>query len=130
MEPLLLSLNLAKNKSSIFLGIEGAFSEPGQKTVIPRKVIGKFSIRLVPNQQPEQVGKYVVDYVNEQWKKYGSPNDMKVTFTYCQTVFYGGFLGVLGSFWFTLDGGSIPPPLYRRYNSTSEFFQFFINSTL
>ena len=26
-------------------GIEGAFSEPGSKTVIPSKVIGKFSIR-------------------------------------------------------------------------------------
>lgn len=38
-------------------GIEGAFYEPGQKTVIPRKVIGKFSIRIVPNQTPEQIEK-------------------------------------------------------------------------
>jgi Cys-Gly metallodipeptidase DUG1 len=30
-------------------GIEGAFSAPGAKTVIPAKVIGKFSIRTVPN---------------------------------------------------------------------------------
>jgi nonspecific dipeptidase len=59
-------------------GIEGAFSEPGQKTVIPRKVIGKFSIRIVPDQMPEQIEKYVVDYVNSKWKAYGSPNDMKV----------------------------------------------------
>ena len=28
-------------------GIEGAFSGPGGKTVIPAKVTGKFSIRLV-----------------------------------------------------------------------------------
>lgn len=59
-------------------GIEGAFSEPGQKTVIPRKVIGKFSIRIVPNQTPEQIEKCVVDYVNQKWKEYGSPNEMKI----------------------------------------------------
>ncbi|KAF7266019.1 cytosolic non-specific dipeptidase-like [Rhynchophorus ferrugineus] len=59
-------------------GIEGAFSEPGQKTVIPRKVIGKFSIRIVPNQVPDQIEKYVVDYVTKKWKEYGSPNEMKV----------------------------------------------------
>uniref|UniRef100_A0ABI7X4S2 Peptidase M20 dimerisation domain-containing protein n=1 Tax=Felis catus TaxID=9685 RepID=A0ABI7X4S2_FELCA len=36
-------------------GIEGAFSGSGSKTVIPRKVVGKFSIRLVPNMTPEVV---------------------------------------------------------------------------
>lgn len=36
-------------------GIEGAFSGSGAKTVIPRKVVGKFSIRLVPNMTPEVV---------------------------------------------------------------------------
>lgn len=40
-------------------GIEGAFSASGAKTVIPRKVIGKFSIRLVPNMTPEEVTKNV-----------------------------------------------------------------------
>lgn len=40
-------------------GIEGAFSASGAKTVIPRKVIGKFSIRLVPNMTPEEVTKHV-----------------------------------------------------------------------
>lgn len=30
-------------------GIEGAFHEPGAKTVIPGRVMGKFSIRLVPH---------------------------------------------------------------------------------
>lgn len=59
-------------------GIEGAFSEPGQKTVIPRKVIGKFSIRIVPNQTPEQIEKYVVDYVTKKFQEHGSPNGMKV----------------------------------------------------
>jgi len=36
-------------------GIEGAFYEPGFKTVIPKKVIGKFSVRIVPNQTLEEV---------------------------------------------------------------------------
>nr|XP_014699255.1 beta-Ala-His dipeptidase-like isoform X2 [Equus asinus] len=30
-------------------GIEGAFEEPGAKTVIAGRVVGKFSIRLVPH---------------------------------------------------------------------------------
>lgn len=40
-------------------GIEGAFSDGGAKTVIPRKVIGKFSIRLVPDMDPKVVEKLV-----------------------------------------------------------------------
>ncbi|GLH14508.1 hypothetical protein R5R35_006558 [Gryllus longicercus] len=59
-------------------GIEGAFSESGAKTVIPRKVIGKFSVRIVPNQTPEGVEKCVVEYVKEQWKLRNSINSMKV----------------------------------------------------
>jgi len=59
-------------------GIEGAFYEPGQKTVIPRKVIGKFSIRIVPDQEPNVIEKYVCDYLNAKWAERGSPNKMKV----------------------------------------------------
>lgn len=44
----------------------GAAFQPGAKTVIPGKVIGKFSIRLVPNQEPEEVEKLVFDYVNKK----------------------------------------------------------------
>lgn len=40
-------------------GIEGAFSASGAKTVIPRKVIGKFSIRLVPDMDPKKVEEQV-----------------------------------------------------------------------
>jgi nonspecific dipeptidase len=60
-------------------GIQGAFSDPGAKTVIPRKVIGKFSIRIVPNQTPDEIGKLVIDYLNEKWKARNSGNKMKVT---------------------------------------------------
>jgi len=60
-------------------GIEGAFSGPGAKTVIPRKVIGKFSIRLVPDQEPEEVKKHVETYINELHLKRGSPNKLKLS---------------------------------------------------
>ena len=46
-------------------GIEGAFSDGGAKTVIPRKVIGKFSIRLVPDMDPEVVEKQVANHIQE-----------------------------------------------------------------
>lgn len=58
-------------------GIEGAFSGPGGKTVIPAKVVGKFSIRIVPHQTPECVEKYVIDYLNSLWKARNSPNSFK-----------------------------------------------------
>lgn len=58
-------------------GIEGAFYEPGQKTVIPRKVIGKFSIRIVPNQTPERVEQQVCAYLDKKWAERGSPNKFK-----------------------------------------------------
>lgn len=61
-------------------GIEGCFSEPGTKTVIPRKVIGKFSIRIVPNQDPREVEKAVIDYLTKEWNKRGSSNKFKVKF--------------------------------------------------
>jgi len=59
-------------------GIEGAFAGPGAKTVIPRKVIGKFSIRLVPNQDPDKVGKQVISYLESEFKKMDSPNKVSI----------------------------------------------------
>lgn len=60
-------------------GIEGAFYEPGQKTVIPRKVTGKFSIRIVPNQEPDVIEKCVVNFLEKKWNERGSPNKMEVS---------------------------------------------------
>ncbi|XP_068188962.1 cytosolic non-specific dipeptidase [Antennarius striatus] len=60
-------------------GIEGAFAEAGAKTVIPRKVTGKFSIRLVPDMDPKVVEKQVVDYLQKTFTEMGSPNKMKVS---------------------------------------------------
>uniref|UniRef100_A0A1S4MXZ6 Peptidase M20 dimerisation domain-containing protein n=1 Tax=Pediculus humanus subsp. corporis TaxID=121224 RepID=A0A1S4MXZ6_PEDHC len=66
-----------RNPSLSIHGIEGAFSGFGAKTVIPAKVVGKFSIRIVPNQTPEEVEKVVVDYLEKKWKERGSVNKMK-----------------------------------------------------
>lgn len=65
-------------------GIEGGFSEPGAKTVIPSKVIGKFSIRLVPHMTPNETTEKVIAYINKKWQTRGSPNIMKVS------LFHGG----------------------------------------
>ncbi|KAK1483705.1 peptidase family M20/M25/M40 [Colletotrichum cuscutae] len=59
-------------------GVEGAFSAPGAKTVIPAKVTGKFSIRTVPNMEEEATNEAVYKYVNEQFAKLKSKNTMKV----------------------------------------------------
>lgn len=65
-------------------GIQGAFSDAGAKTVIPRKVCGKFSIRIVPDQTVEGVEKTVVDYCNKVWASRDSPNKMTAS------LFHGG----------------------------------------
>jgi len=59
-------------------GIEGAFSSPGAKTVIPAKVIGKFSVRTVPNMEIDRTNEAVFKYVKGQFAKLGSKNTLKV----------------------------------------------------
>lgn len=59
-------------------GIEGAFDGPGSKTVIPRKVTGKFSFRIVPNMHPEKVEAVVKAHIDKEWAKLGSPNKMSL----------------------------------------------------
>lgn len=46
-----------------------AFSGPGAKTVIPAKVIGKFSLRLVPDQDPDRIAKCVTAHVEREFQK-------------------------------------------------------------
>lgn len=55
-------------------GVEGAFYNPGAKTVIPAKVTGKFSIRTVPNMELEDVDKLVFAHLDREWAKLGSNN--------------------------------------------------------
>ncbi|KAL6721340.1 hypothetical protein ACLMJK_000443 [Lecanora helva] len=59
-------------------GIEGAFSQSGAKTVIPGKVIGKFSIRTVPDMESDKVDSAVYKYVKDEFAKLGSKNTMKI----------------------------------------------------
>jgi len=47
-------------------------------------VVGKFSVRIVPNQTPELVEKVVVDYCNKVWAGRKSPNKMVAS------LFHGG----------------------------------------
>lgn len=60
-------------------GIEGATHEQGHKTVIPHKVTGKFSIRIVPNQTIEQVERVVLVHLNAKWAERESPNTFNVS---------------------------------------------------
>lgn len=58
-------------------GIQGAYSAPGAKTVIPAKVVGKFSIRTVPDMDGNEVDKAVFAHVDKISKSLGSKNTCK-----------------------------------------------------
>lgn len=55
-------------------GIEGAFAGVGAKTVIPARVVGKFSLRLVPDQDPQKIETLVRAHVEKEFAGLGSPN--------------------------------------------------------
>lgn len=59
-------------------GIEGAFSGAGCKTVIPAKVTGKFSIRLVEGMDCDVVEGLVKKHVEAAHAALGSPNRVRV----------------------------------------------------
>ncbi|KAI9818652.1 MAG: hypothetical protein M1826_001333 [Phylliscum demangeonii] len=60
-------------------GIEGAFSAPGAKTVIPARVTGKFSIRTVPNMQSADVTALVDGHLRREFAKLKSKNTMHLS---------------------------------------------------
>ena len=60
-------------------GVEGAFSSPGAKTVIPAKVTGKFSIRTVPDMDSETVTNLVYSYIRSEFGKLHSKNTLDVS---------------------------------------------------
>lgn len=60
-------------------GIEGAYYAPGAKTVIPAKVIGKFSIRTVPNMELDEVTRLVKAHIEKETKKLGTNNTVEVS---------------------------------------------------
>ncbi|XP_020353452.1 beta-Ala-His dipeptidase [Oncorhynchus kisutch] len=70
-----------RNPSLSIHGIQGAFSEPGTKTVIPKQVTGKFSIRQVPNMDPPDVERKVKEHLLQVFSTLKSPNRLRVTAT-------------------------------------------------
>lgn len=62
-------------------GIEGAWSGQGSKTVIPCKVIGKFSIRTVPTMTVDHVKKSVDEHFAKAIAALNSPNFIEVKCT-------------------------------------------------
>jgi Cys-Gly metallodipeptidase DUG1 len=59
-------------------GIEGAFSAPGGKTVIPASISGKFSLRLVPDMTPDNVDPLVIKFLESEFAKLKSKNKLTV----------------------------------------------------
>ncbi|KAH7967806.1 hypothetical protein HPB52_002587 [Rhipicephalus sanguineus] len=57
--------------------VEGAHWSSGDKAVIPARVVGKFSIRTVPNQKVQKVRECVEKHLQEQFTRRGSPNQVK-----------------------------------------------------
>jgi len=47
-------------------GITGGYTGPGVKTIVPHKGEAKISMRLVPDQQPEEIAKIFTDFVKER----------------------------------------------------------------
>ncbi|KAK4670704.1 uncharacterized protein QC763_213600 [Podospora pseudopauciseta] len=113
-----------RNPSLSIHGVEGAFSAPGAKTVIPAKVVGKFSIRTVPNMEIEKTNECVAKYVEDVFKKLGSKNTMKVYPQHCGNWWvaspkhwnFSAAAKATERVWgvqpdFTREGGSIPVTL-------------------
>jgi acetylornithine deacetylase/succinyl-diaminopimelate desuccinylase-like protein len=59
-------------------GMAGGYAGPGFKTVIPAEAKAKISCRLVPNQDPEKIGRHVSDFLHKKIKK-GIKIEVKVS---------------------------------------------------
>ncbi|KAI0694114.1 CNDP dipeptidase [Cytidiella melzeri] len=69
-----------RNPSLSIHGIEGAFSGVGAKTVIPATVGGKFSIRLVPPQNPDDIRAKVENYLQGEFAKLNTKATLKIEY--------------------------------------------------
>eukprot|EP01056_Protomagalhaensia_sp_Gyna25_P005340 Protomagalhaensia_sp_Gyna_25__5339@NODE_675_length_2861_cov_1823_365344_g526_i0_p1_GENE_NODE_675_length_2861_cov_1823_365344_g526_i0NODE_675_length_2861_cov_1823_365344_g526_i0_p1_ORF_typecomplete_len505_score88_50Peptidase_M20/PF01546_28/6_7e43M20_dimer/PF07687_14/1_4e20Peptidase_M28/PF04389_17/0_0059_NODE_675_length_2861_cov_1823_365344_g526_i013452661 len=113
-------MNVWRLPSLTVHGIEGAFSEPGFKTVIPMRVVGKFSIRLVPNQDPATIQKLVTEYVEKKFAERKSPNEISIHseigrwwYTEPKNAVFEAGKKAIEKVWgvtpdFSREGGSIP----------------------
>jgi len=100
-----------RNPSLSLHGIEGAFYSPGDKTVIPAQVTGKFSIRTVPDMDPKQVSALVVKFCQDEFAKLGSKNTLDVHCTHD------------GNYW-------LSSPNHPNYGKLCCKWQFFFSTLL
>ncbi|VUZ51480.1 unnamed protein product, partial [Hymenolepis diminuta] len=61
-----------------FHGIEKSFDKIGSPTLIPKSVIGKFSIRLVPDQEPNIIIRQIVEYLQKVHLRRCSLNRLQI----------------------------------------------------
>jgi len=120
-DPVQTMMNMWRNPSITIHGIQGAFSEPGTKTVVPGTVIGKISMRLVPDQDPTEIADLFTHYVKKEFNKTNSPNKLKITamgvgdwwYGNVENYIYKAGAAAIKEYWkiypdFTRSGGSIP----------------------
>jgi len=113
-------------------GVEGAYYEPGGKTVIPAKVLGKVTMRIVPDMTPERTIEVVTAHVTKVVEQLGTQNDIKLHVLRTSKPWHSspdGFLfqsaikatkdvyGVMPDM--TREGGSIPVTLSFEQASKS-----------
>ncbi len=77
-DPKKVLMNGWRNPCLSIHGVQGAFYGPGAKTVVPGTVIGKVSVRIVPDQQPAEIADKFVKYIQSEFDKLNSPNKLIV----------------------------------------------------
>lgn len=58
-------------------GIKDSFDQVGSEFVIPKKVTGKFSIRIVPDQDPDEINELIIEYLTKLHRERSS-NRLKI----------------------------------------------------
>ncbi len=102
-------------------GFRYAFSGEGGKTVIPRRVEAKCSVRTVPDQKPEVLASQFKQFIEQKFKDLNSTNRLKFTVLSTgdwwlgdiQTPLYKNAEAAIKQVWgispvYTREGGSIP----------------------
>lgn len=108
-------------------GIEGAFYGNGAKTVIPAKVIGKFSIRTVPNMDIDKTEKAVRTHIEKEFKKLGSKNSIKVEMNHSGRWYLGNISNAnfIAARKATKEAYHVDPDLVREGGSIPTVFNFY-----
>lgn len=66
-------------------------SGPANATIIPRMAKAALSLRLVPNQEADQTGGALIQYLHSEFKKLGSHNKLTVTIDHQAEPWLGDF---------------------------------------